>query len=150
MRRLGLSSPMWVGCVSLAGDAEASDWYRRTQMPVFAWSLQARGFFSGRYTPGMVGETNDQRNVIRTYFSNANWERYRRADELASRKGCSLQQITLAWVLHQPLNVYALIGPATSTNWRTASARWRSKLTPDELAWLNLERAQVSGASAVA
>src|SRR5438477_202762 len=63
------NEPMWTGCVTLAGAPEALDWYERSQMPVFAWSSQARGFFSGRYVPGMVGETTDQQNVIRTYFS---------------------------------------------------------------------------------
>ena len=49
------NEPMWAGCVSLAGDAEALAWYEKTQLPVFAWSSQARGFFSGRYTPEMTG-----------------------------------------------------------------------------------------------
>lgn len=62
----------------------------------------------------------DQKNVS-TYFSDANWQRYRRAEELANDKGCTLQQITLAWVLHQPLNIFALIGPAE----RGARRDWR-------------------------
>src|SRR5262245_22704335 len=37
------NEPMWLGCVSIAGDAEALDWYGRTRMPIFAWSSQARG-----------------------------------------------------------------------------------------------------------
>ena len=98
----------------------------------------------------MIGETNDQRNVIRTYFSDANWERYRRADDLASRRGYSLQQITLAWVLHQALDVYALIGPATVDELENSLGALEVELTPDELAWLNLERAHVSGALPVA
>ena len=77
---------MWVGCVTLAGDPEAVTWYERNRMPVLAWSSQARGFFSGRYAPDTVGETMDQENVIRTYFSDGNWERYRRAEELARRR----------------------------------------------------------------
>src|SRR5581483_9477984 len=110
------NEPMWVGCVSLSGDEEALAWYQHNQMPVFAWSSQARGFFSGRYSPEMADELRakqprfdelppperDRLNVFRTYFSEANWERYRRAEELARKKGCTLQQITLAWVLHQP------------------------------------------------
>ncbi|MBV9325699.1 MAG: aldo/keto reductase [Chloroflexi bacterium] len=132
------NEPMWVGCVSLSGDPEAMTWYARSQMPVFAWSSQARGFFSGRYAPGMVGETTDQNNVIRTYFSAANWERFRRAEELASRKGCTLQQITLAWVLHQPLNVYALIGPASVAELDNSLGALAIELTADEVAWLNL------------
>ena len=138
------NEPMWVGCVSLSGDADALDWYGRTRMPVFAWSSQARGFFSGRYTPGMVGQTPDQENVIRTYFSDANWERYRRADDLAKRKDCSLQQITLAWVLHQPLELYALVGPATVAELDNSLGALDVELMPDELAWLNLEPAASS------
>ncbi|MFN8522651.1 MAG: aldo/keto reductase [Chloroflexota bacterium] len=134
------NEPMWTGCVSLSGDAEALGWYERTQFPVFAWSSQARGFFSGRYTPGMAGETQDQQNVVRTYFSDANWERYRRADELAKRKGCTLQQITLAWVLHQPLNLYALVGPATVEEMNNSVGALDVKLSPDELEWLNLQK----------
>lgn len=142
------NEPMWVGCVSLAGDAEALAWYERTQMPVFAWSAQAHGFFSGRYTPESVGETPDQLNTIRTYFSDANWDRYRRAAELAGRKGCTLQQITLAWVLHQPQNVYALIGPATVAELDNSLGALDVDLSTDEVAWLNLESAPAVSAAA--
>jgi aryl-alcohol dehydrogenase-like predicted oxidoreductase len=132
------NEPMWVGCVSLAGDAEALAWYARSQMPLFAWSSQARGFFSGRYRPDMTGETPDQQNVVRTYFSEANWERYRRADELARRKGCTRQQVTLAWVLHQPQDVYALIGPASAAELDDSLGALEVELTAEEVAWLNL------------
>lgn len=134
------NEPMWLGCVSIAGDPEAQAWYRQTRMPVFAWSSQARGFFSGRYSPDLTeGATQDARNVIRTYYSDANWERYRRADELAEEKGCTLRQVALAWVLHQPLEVYALIGPATVSELDDCLGALDVELTPDEVAWLNLE-----------
>jgi aryl-alcohol dehydrogenase-like predicted oxidoreductase len=134
------NEPMWLGCVSIAGDAEAFDWYARTRTPIFAWSSQARGFFSGRYKPELTeGPTEDQRNVIRTYYSAANWERYHRAEELAKEKGCTLQQVTLAWVLHQPLDVYALIGPATVEELNNSLGALDVSLEADELAWLNLE-----------
>ena len=97
------NEPMWTGCVSLAGDPAALDWYETSQMPVFAWSSQARGFFSGRYAPGTTGETTDQQNVIRTYFSEANWERYRRADESGEAEG-----------LHPPAG-HAVVGAAPAT-----------------------------------
>ena len=74
------------------------EWYADTRLPVFAWSSQARGFFSGRYARDKTeGEGMDQQNVIRTYYSDANWERYDRADELAREKGCTRQQVVLAW-----------------------------------------------------
>ena len=132
--------PMWTGCVTLAGDPEALDWYEKTRMPIFAWSSQARGFFSGRYVPGMTGETMDQQNVIRTYFSDENWERYRRAETLAGEKGCNMRQIALAWVLHQPLELYALIGPATVEELDDCLGALDVSLTEEELLWLNLQK----------
>jgi aryl-alcohol dehydrogenase-like predicted oxidoreductase len=138
------NEPMWVGCTSLAGDPAAQAWYEQTRMPVFAWSAQARGFFSGRYRPELAeGETMDARNVIRTYYSAPNWERYRRADELAELKGCNLRQIALAWVLHTPLEVFALIGPATVAELDDCLGALDVELSPDEVAWLNLERSQI-------
>jgi 1-deoxyxylulose-5-phosphate synthase len=139
------NEPMWIGCVSIAGDAEAQAWYQQTGTPVFAWSAQARGFFSGRYGPDLTeGATTDAQNVIRTYYSDANWERFRRADELAELKGCTLRQIALAWVLHSPLEVYALIGPATVAELDDCLGALDVELTPDEVAWLNLERSAAS------
>jgi 1-deoxyxylulose-5-phosphate synthase len=135
------NEPMWFGCVSIAGDAEAQAWYQRSGMPVFAWSAQARGFFSGRYRPELTqGETDDARNVIRTYYSEANWERYRRAEELARSKGCTLRQVALAWVLHQSFEVFALIGPASVAELDDCLGAVDVNLSPDEVAWLNLER----------
>jgi aryl-alcohol dehydrogenase-like predicted oxidoreductase len=134
------NEPMWVGCISIAGDAEAQAWYQQMGMPVFAWSAQARGFFSGRYNPELTeGATTDAQNVIRTYYSADNWERYRRADELAELKGCTLRQVALAWVLHSPLDVYALIGPATVAELDDCLGALDVELTPAEVAWLNLE-----------
>lgn len=148
------NEPMWVGCVSLSGDEDALAWYEKNQLPVFAWSSQARGFFSGRYAPDMADELaaklpdfdeqpppeRDRLNVFRTYFSEANWERYRRAEELAKEKGCTLQQITLAWVLAQPLNLFALIGPATTSELDNSLGALDVTLSEEELAWLNLQK----------
>ena len=86
----------------------------RYAIPILPWSSLSGGFFSGRYSPQKTtSEVTDEQNVIRTYYSDANWERYNRAEELAKEKGCTRQQVVLAWVLHQPLELYALIGPAT-------------------------------------
>ena len=134
------NEPMWAGCVSIAGDPDAQAWYARTRVPIFAWSSQGRGFFSGRYAPELTeGATQDAQNVIRTYYSEANWERYRRAGVLAKEKGYSLSQIALAWVLHQPLDVYALIGPATVPELDDCLGALDVALAPDEVAWLNLQ-----------
>ena len=134
------NEPMWVGCVSLAGDREALEWYEKTQLAVFAWSSQARGFFSGRFTParpeGPEGTTPAEADVIRTYFSDANWERYRRAEELSKAKGCTRTQLVLAWVLALPLDVYAVIGPASMSELGDSLGAVDVPLSQDEVDWL--------------
>ncbi|MBI2941041.1 MAG: aldo/keto reductase [Chloroflexi bacterium] len=128
------SEPMWRECVSVAGDAEALAWYRDTRFPLLAWSSQASGFFSGRFAPGQV----DDPNVARVYDRPDNWERLRRARELATRHGCTPTQVALAWVLHQPLNLFALIGPRTLSELADCLGALGVRLSPEEVDWLNL------------
>ncbi len=70
---------MWAGCVS-AVDPASREWYARTQMPLFAWSSQAPGLFTGRFAP------SDRANpalagVVRTWFNEGNFRRLERARE---------------------------------------------------------------------
>ncbi len=125
---------IWQGCVD-ARSPEALAWYQRTQMPLFAWSSQARGFFSGRFTP----ETPERdETVTRVYFSPENWERLRRARELGGQRGFSATEVALAWVLHQPFPVFPLIGPATVAELRSSTRALELELSPEEVAWLDL------------
>ena len=131
------NEPMWAGCVA-ASDPASRAWYQKTQMPLFAWSSQASGLFTGRFSP------EDRDNpayaaVVRTWFNEDNFRRLERARELAARKGVTTTQIALAYVLCQPLNVFALIGPHSIEETRTSLQALEVSLTPDELSWLNLE-----------
>lgn len=128
------SEPMWSGCVSIAGDAAALEWYRAHQMPVLAWSSGASGFFSGRFSPT---EPTDP-NVARVYYQADNWERLARVRALAARLGCTPSQVALAWVLQQPFPTFAVIGPRTVTELEDSLGAARLDLTPDAAAWLNL------------
>jgi aryl-alcohol dehydrogenase-like predicted oxidoreductase len=104
-------------------------------MPLFAWSSQARGFFSGAFTPESQNEL-----MQRVYFSEDNWERLRRARELGEiRGGYSAIQVALAWVLHQPFPTFPLVGPANVAELNSCVQALELELTPEESAWLNLE-----------
>ena len=128
--------PMWPDCISVAGDAEALDWYRRTKMPLLSWSSQAGGFFTGRFTPDKA----DNPDMVRVYYGDENWERYRRAEQLGQDLGLSPIQVALAWVLNQPdLNVFPLVGPRTHEELESSLAVADVTLTPQQVAWLNLE-----------
>jgi len=124
---------IWAGCVD-ARSEEAREWYTRTQTPLFAWSSQARGFFSGQFTP----ENTENETVTRVYYSEGNWERLRRAEELGRRRGFSAIQVALAWVLHQPFPVFPLIGPANLEELQSCVSALELELSPEEVRWLDL------------
>ncbi len=113
-----------------AHDPASLSWYARTQMPLLAWSAQAGGFFTGRYSP--------EADIVRVYHSDANFERKRRAQELAVAKGTTANDVALAWVLQQPFPTYAIIGPRTVEEVRTSVAALDVALTDEEVGWLDL------------
>lgn len=123
---------IWPGCVD-ARSTEDREWYLRTQMPLFAWSSQARGFFSGRFTP----ESTEDETIARVYSSADNWGRLRRAEQLGRERGFSAIQVALAWVLHQPFPVFALVGPANLEELRSCVGALDLELTPAEVEWLD-------------
>jgi aryl-alcohol dehydrogenase-like predicted oxidoreductase len=131
------NEPFWTGCVS--ADEDALKWYTTHQLPLLSWSSQARGFFSGRFTP----ENRDNADLVRVFYSDANWERLRRAEELAKRKGATAIQIALAYVLNQPFPTCALIGPRSEAEMRSCQQGAQIKLSAEEMAWLDLSSTQV-------
>jgi aryl-alcohol dehydrogenase-like predicted oxidoreductase len=128
------NEPMWAGCVA-ATDAASRAWYAARGMPIFAWSSQASGLFTGRYRP----EGRDDpaiASIVRTWFNAGNFERLERARALATRHRVSSAEIALAYVLCQPFPVYALIGPRTIDEARESLGAVRIALSPEEVRWL--------------
>jgi aryl-alcohol dehydrogenase-like predicted oxidoreductase len=131
------NEPMWSDCLT-AADLPTRHWYEQHNLALFAWSSQASGFFTGRFKPG--DEATADREVVRTWFNQANFRRLERAKEMAARKGVTATQIALAYVLSQPLNIFALIGPRTIEEMRSSLMALDVTLTPAELLYLNLEQ----------
>jgi aryl-alcohol dehydrogenase-like predicted oxidoreductase/predicted dehydrogenase len=129
------NEPMWPRCLS-ACDPQSKAWYAERQMPLFAWSSQATGFFTGRY------RSDDQTApapIVRSWFNDDNWRRLERARELGAQKGVTAAQIALAYVLCHPFPVFALIGPQTIDELRDVLPALDIELSPAEMSWLNLE-----------
>ncbi|MFC5532613.1 aldo/keto reductase [Cohnella yongneupensis] len=126
------NEPRWAGCVS-AGESEIA-WHERSQLPLLSWSSQAGGFFTGRFAPDRL----DDAEAVRVYYSEANWERLRRARQLADRKGCDANQIALAYVLHQRYPTCAIIGPNNPQELRSSLQGLDVGLTAQEAEWLDL------------
>ncbi len=127
------NEPRWAGCVSVNADDRA--WHERTQLPLLSWSSQAAGFFTGRYAP----DRRDNEEIVRVYYNEDNWERYRRAAALGEAKGADANQVALAYVLHQPFPACALIGPANAAELRSSAKALEVSLTTEEIRWLNLQ-----------
>jgi aryl-alcohol dehydrogenase-like predicted oxidoreductase len=128
---LSLAAPQeepWPGCVTIH-EREARAWYAKRQLPVFAWSSLAGGFFAG--VPSA--------DATRVCENGGNRERRRRASALGARKGATASQVALAWVLHQPFPTYALVGPRSVAELRESVAALDLALTPAESRWLDLE-----------
>ncbi len=135
-----INDPWGPGCVSLSGpqNTDAREWYIQNQLPVFAYSSLARGLFSGRMTRNNYRETADSA-CQNAYCHGVNFQRLDRARELADRKGVSVPQIALAFILNGPVNTYAIVGAATREECEANVAALDIKLSPDELAWLDLQ-----------
>jgi 1-deoxyxylulose-5-phosphate synthase len=116
----------WPGTTAATGEVRA--WHERTQMPMFAWSAQARGFFAG----------HESESAVRVYDNEFNRERRRRATLLGERLGGTANQVALAWVLAQPYPVYAVIGPRTVEQLHEAVGALSLSLSDDDVRWLDL------------
>ncbi len=137
------TGPFYPGLISV--DNIGKCWHIETSIPLFSWSSQARGFFTGRYGPDMRGDAKRVQdkfmaNMLKVYGTDENFERLRRAKELGERKGgYSAVQIALAWLLHQPFTVLPIVGPHTKQELASCVAALSIELTESELKWLNLE-----------
>ena len=133
---LSLAVPMeamWPGVLSASDEAQR--WHRENDFPLLSWSSQARGFFSGQFTP----ENRDDENMVRVYYNPENFEKLRRAQELGGNKGFTAIQIALAYVMHQPYPTFPIVGPCTLAELDSSLEALKIKLSNDEMRWLDLE-----------
>ncbi len=134
----------WDGtCVTITGDAAREDrkWYAETKMPVVAYSSLGRGLFSGKFTSADVSHIKDylDRAAMQGYTSEENYERLRRCETLAKEKNCLVPQLALAWMYHQPLNVFTIISSTKTTRMKSNLEALNISLTEEECKYLNLE-----------
>ncbi len=123
--------PVWPGCIA-SSDAGWKKWLKENKVINFAWSSQARGFFTDRSSPGNLSDPE----LARAWYSDVNFQRKARAEELGRRLGKEPIQIALAYVLNQPWPVVPLIGPANLAELRHSLDAASIKLTPEDVQWL--------------
>ena len=123
--------PVWNGCISASDDGSV-EWLDRTSTTLFAWSAQARGFFTDRAGP----DKRDNAALVRNWYSDANFSRRQRAVELAEQLGTTLPAVALSYVLAQSFPVFALIGPLNLAELRSSLDALRTPLDMEAARYL--------------
>ena len=132
--------PPWEGCLSITGSgmAEARRWYSARGMPVFSWATLSLGFMSGRIARSDVNGAKDSL-CLQSYGAEENFKRLDRATQMAKEKGLTVPQVAIAYVMSQPLNLFPIIASASAQEYKENRDAVELSLTPEEVAWLNLE-----------
>jgi aryl-alcohol dehydrogenase-like predicted oxidoreductase len=134
-----LGSP-WPGTESIAGPNHITDrrWYEATQLPVLAWSSLSHGFFTGKFSRTNLDQFTDawDRVVVDTFCSEDNFQRLDRARELAGRYDLSIPQMAIAYVLSSTMNVHALVGCWSGSEYDDLGSVSELTLSEEELLWL--------------
>jgi aryl-alcohol dehydrogenase-like predicted oxidoreductase len=123
--------PVWPGCIA-SSDASWKRWLKENRVTNFAWSSQARGFFTDRAAPGKMTDPE----LARAWYSDLNFQRKARAEELGRRIGKDPIQVALAYVLNQTWPVVPLIGPATLAELRHSLVASTIRLSAEDVRWL--------------
>lgn len=133
---------MWGGSVTISGPENRSvrDWYASSGMPVVAHSPMARGFFSGRFTSAdreTAAAALDE-YARKGFYHEENFERLRRCEIMAEQKGCTVAQLSLAWLFSSPMNMFAAVSTSSPERMAQNIAALDIELTPAERDYLDL------------
>ncbi len=123
--------PVWEGCLS-ANEEEWRARFAQGDLGLYAWSSQARGFFTERAGP----DKRDDAELVRCWYSERNFGRRARALELARQRGCNGNHVALAYCLNQDFPLIPLIGPLTRAELHDSLGALEIELTSDECRWL--------------
>lgn len=102
--------------VSLCGDNDALKWYKDTNMPVFAWSSLARGFFAGRIKSA---DKADAENILEKYLyeiiaNEYNFEILSELEKQAVKENSTVMQAALKKLTLQPFPVYPIFSSSSA------------------------------------
>jgi aryl-alcohol dehydrogenase-like predicted oxidoreductase len=105
-------------------DSDAA-WHAASKLMVMAYSSTACGYFA----------TGGQ-SAAKSFDNPTSRARLARAQELALLCGCSVNQVALAWLMHQDFPVVPIIGTTKMEHLEDALGAAEIKLTPEQVRWL--------------
>jgi aryl-alcohol dehydrogenase-like predicted oxidoreductase len=99
------------------------------------YSPLAAGFLTGKYTagaPAAESRTDRDKEVRESFFSEENWERLRRAQELAEHHGWTVAEFALAWLVSQPIPTVPIVGASSVAQLRGSLQAGDRRLAAEE------------------
>jgi aryl-alcohol dehydrogenase-like predicted oxidoreductase len=120
--------PLWPGVLSAYGP-EWREWLVARGIPNFSWSSQARGFFTDRAGP----DKRSDPEMVRGWYSDANFARRERAIALGKELGATPTQVVLAYIMAQPFVSIPLVGPRAPSELEESLGAARLSLTPEQV-----------------
>lgn len=124
------SQPMWSLAQPREPEAtlrffhdEDRRWHEQSGLPVMPYTPTASGYFAGG---GQGGTFDTPQNVAAR----------QRAIQLASQKGCTPNQIALAFLMCHPFPVIPILGTRRLNHLADGLGAANVKLTPNEIEWL--------------
>ncbi|MDA1138425.1 MAG: aldo/keto reductase [Planctomycetota bacterium] len=119
-------------------DEGTFSYHQQTSFPVVAYSSQAGGFFAGKYDPETpTPGTEPNPNIVRCFGSDENYARLAAVKEMAKEKGCTPNQLALAYLTNQAFPVFPIAGPNSVDQVRDSCRAGDIVLSDDELSRLS-------------
>lgn len=134
--------------ISRAVEAEALPTLRELGIGLTAYGVLGRGLISGHWTAGHSGGPGDSRGLSPRFSGENVAHNLALVDALrrvAEAKGCTVAQLTIAWVAAQGEDIVPLVGARTRERLAEALPALDLKLTADDLA--EIEKAVPRGAA---
>ncbi|MFP4104655.1 MAG: aldo/keto reductase [Phycisphaerae bacterium] len=129
-------------------DSDHLTYHRRTNKAAFAYTSQAKGFFSGRYSPeAPVPDRPSAGQVVERYFSEANFRLLQATRQMAEEMGCSVNQIALAYIAADTFPAYPVVGPRNVKQLEDAAGAGDIELSEGQFARLSRLRGPFAGFS---
>lgn len=125
------NEPFWPDTV--VTDETDRAWFAANGMALVAWSALGRGFFA-KADPNDLSDPD----LVRVFYSEANFERKRRAEALAEARDMTMFEVALAYVINQPFPVVALNGAETPEQVAVSARAGALLLDAGTRDWLDL------------
>ena len=134
------TTPPWDDCVTVGGPQgqEAVSWYRENEVVLFPWSSLGGGLFSGRFTRNNLDSFEEylEKLCAKCYGHEENFRRFDRAEILSKEIGASPAQVALAWLFHQNVQVFPLVGCSSPKEFAENARTLDIELTREQIGFL--------------